>query len=304
MREQAIPLPPGPAPAAAPGGKRILPRIDYASPPGAAALYPPDSVAWAVFKNPVALFVGGIAAVLLELGEPRVRSGVWEHSIFPTDPLTRLQRTGYVTHVSVYAPANVAAKVITGVTRMHERVRGTTPGGAAYHANDPELLDWVQCTVGFGFMEAYSAYCRTLTPAEKDRSYLEAKPSADLFLAHGAPLSVADQEAQFAAMRPKLEPHAILGEFLDIMLRTKGVPLPLRPFQGMMVRAAIALLPDWARATLALDSEKWRLRGWERRTVRMLGALFERIPIPGTPPVEACGRLGLPANYLYRRRKT
>lgn len=303
MREQAIPLPPGPAPAAAPGGKRILPRIDYANPPGAPALYPPDSVAWAVFKNPVALFVGGIAAVLLELGEPRVRSGVWDHSIFPADPLTRLQRTGYVTHVSVYAPAPVAAKVITGVTRMHERVRGTTPGGEAYHANDPELLNWVQCTVGFGFMEAYSAYCRTLTPAEKDRSYREAKPSADLFLAHGAPLSVAEQEAQFEAMRAKLEPHAIIGQFLDIMLRTKGVPLPLRPFQGMMVRAAIALLPGWARRTLVLDGEEWRLRGWERRTVRMLGALFERIPIPGTPPVEACGRLGLPANYLYRRRK-
>ncbi|WP_307117804.1 oxygenase MpaB family protein [Sphingomonas kyeonggiensis] len=303
MREQAIPLPPGPVPAAAPGGKRILPRIDYAIPPGAPALYPPDSVAWAVFKNPVALFVGGIAAVLLELSEPRVRSGVWEHSIFPTDPLTRLQRTGYVTHVSVYAPANVAARVITGVTRMHERVRGTTPAGEAYHANDPELLNWVQCTVGFGFMEAYSAYCRRLTLAEKDRSYLEAKPSADLFLAHGAPLSVAEQQAQFEAMRPKLEPHAIIGQFLDIMLRTKGMPLPLRPFQGMMVRAAIALLPDWARKTLELDGEKWRLRGWERRTVRMLGALFERLPIPGTPPVEASKRLGLPANYLYRRRK-
>lgn len=303
MREQAIPLPPGPAPAAVPGGKRILPRIDYANPPGAAALYPPDSVAWAVFKNPVALFVGGIAAVLLELGEPRVRSGVWEHSIFPTDPLTRLQRTGYVTHVSVYAPANVAAKVITGVTRMHERVRGTTPGGEAYHANDPELLNWVQCTVGFGFMEAYSAYCRTLTPAEKDRSYREAKPSADLFLAHGAPLSVADQEAQFAAMRPRLEPHAIIGEFLEIMLNTKGLPIPLRPFQGMMVRAAIALLPDWACTMFALNEEEWRLRGWERRTVHMLGALFERLPIPGTPPVEASKRLGLPANYLYRRRK-
>jgi len=303
MREQAIPLPPGPAPVAAPGGKRILPRIDYANPPGAAALYPPDSVAWAVFKNPVALFVGGITAVLLELGEPRVRSGVWEHSIFPTDPLTRLQRTGYVTHVSVYAPASVAAKVITGVTRMHERVRGTTPGGAAYHANDPELLDWVQCTVGFGFMEAYSAYCRTLTPAEKDRSYREAKPSADLFLAHGAPLSVAEQRAQFEAMRPKLEPHAIIGEFLEIMLNTKGLPIPLRPFQGMMVRAAIALLPDWACTMFALNGDEWRLRGWERRTVRMLGALFERIPIPGTPPVEASKRLGLPANYLYRRRK-
>jgi len=302
MSEQALPLPAGHVPPAAGRGKPPLPRIDYRNPAGAPALYPPDSIAWAVFKNPVALFVGGIAAVLLELGEPRVRSGVWEHSIFPKDPLTRLQRTGYVTHVSVYAPAPVAEKVITAVTRMHAKVEGRTPKGQPYHANDPELLDWVQCTVGFGFMEAYSAYCRQLSPAEKDQSYREAVPSAELFLAKGAPRSVAEQEAQFAAMRPRIEPHPIIREFLGIMVKTPGVPLPLRPFQRMMVRAAIDLLPDWTRTTLELDGPEWRLRGWQRRAVKGLGALFERLAIPGTPPVEASLRMGLPANYLYHRR--
>lgn len=301
MNEHALPRAADDA-AKAPG-KRSLPRIDYRNPPGAPALYPPDSIAWDVFKNPIALFVGGITAVLLELGEPRVRSGVWEHSIFPTDPLTRLQRTGYVTHVSVYAPAPVATKVITGVTRMHEKVRGLTPRGEAYHANDPVLLDWVQCTVGYGFMEAYSAYCRPLSRAEKDRSYLEAVPSAELFLAKGAPRSVADQEAQFEAMRPHIEPHQIVFDFLDIMQRTPGGPAMLRPFQKMLIRAAIALLPDWARTQLKLDGPEWRLSGTQRRVVRSLGAIFERLPIAGTPPVEACARLGLPANYLYRKRK-
>jgi uncharacterized protein (DUF2236 family) len=50
------------------GGKRALPKIDFLRPPGAAALYAPDSLAWQIYKNPVSLFVGGIAAVLLELG--------------------------------------------------------------------------------------------------------------------------------------------------------------------------------------------------------------------------------------------
>lgn len=40
------------------------------------ALTSPDSLSWQVFKNPVAMFVGGIAAGLLELAEPRVRTGV------------------------------------------------------------------------------------------------------------------------------------------------------------------------------------------------------------------------------------
>ena len=281
-----------------------LPRIDYRNPPGAPALYPPTSVAWHVYKNPIALFVGGITAVLLELGEPRVRSGVWEHSIFPQDPLTRLKRTAYVTHVSVYAPAAMAERVITGVTRMHEKVRGVTPDGAAYHANDPVLLDWVQCTVGFGFMEAYSAYCRPLSREKKDRSYREAIPSARLFLAMGAPRSVAEQEAQFAAMRPHIEPHQIIFDFLNIMLRTPGVPAALRPFKEMMVRAAIALLPDWARERLQLDTPQWRLSARQRRIVVALGRLFERLPVRGTPPVEASLRLGLPANHLYRKRGT
>ena len=48
---------------------------------------PADSVAWRVFRNPVALFVGGVTAVILELAEPRVRSGVWDHTTFRTDPL-------------------------------------------------------------------------------------------------------------------------------------------------------------------------------------------------------------------------
>ena len=52
------------------------PRVDLSQPSGEPALVPPDSVSWRVFKNPLALFVGGVTAVILELAEPRVRSGV------------------------------------------------------------------------------------------------------------------------------------------------------------------------------------------------------------------------------------
>ncbi|HYE43013.1 MAG TPA: oxygenase MpaB family protein, partial [Caulobacteraceae bacterium] len=61
--------------------------IDFASPPGEPAMAAPDSVSWQVFKNPLTLFVGGVAAVILELAEPRVRAGVWDHSSFRRDPL-------------------------------------------------------------------------------------------------------------------------------------------------------------------------------------------------------------------------
>ena len=48
-----------------------LPSIDFSSPPGEPAFAEPHSVSWRVFKNPIALFIGGTAAVILELAEPR-----------------------------------------------------------------------------------------------------------------------------------------------------------------------------------------------------------------------------------------
>jgi uncharacterized protein (DUF2236 family) len=279
-----------------------MPDVDYLRPHGAPALYAHDSLAWHVFKNPVSLFVGGVTAVLLELAEERVRTGVWEHSIFRKDPVTRMRRTGHATHVSVYAPAEAARKLIGGVVRMHGRVGGHTPRGTPYQANDPELLDWVQCTVSYGFMEAYAAYCRPLTDAERDRFYAETLPAARLFLSTGAPRSLAEQRAQFAAMEPKLESHPIVFEFLDIMRRTPAVPLPLRPLQFAMIRAAIDLLPDWLIERLGLEGPEWRLGAGERRLIAGLGRMFERLPIPNAPPMLACRRMGLPANYLYRRR--
>src|SRR5438552_18661325 len=116
------------------------PRVDFAHPLGEPALTPPDSVSWQVFKNPVAIFIGGMAAVILELAEPRVRTGVWEHSSFRTDPLARMERTGLAAMVTVYGARSVAERMIAGVRGMHARVSGATPDGQRYRANEPELL--------------------------------------------------------------------------------------------------------------------------------------------------------------------
>jgi len=67
---------------------------DFSKPTGESALVSPDSVSWRVFKNPVSLFVGGVTAVIMELAEPRVRTGVWEHTTFRVNPIRRLRRTG------------------------------------------------------------------------------------------------------------------------------------------------------------------------------------------------------------------
>ena len=75
-------------------------KVDYLNPPGEPAFAGPDSVSWQVFKNPIALAIGGVAAVLLEFADARIRSGVWDHSVFKTDPIGRSKRTVVCPHES------------------------------------------------------------------------------------------------------------------------------------------------------------------------------------------------------------
>lgn len=272
-------------------------RFDFAQPKGAAALFAPTSVAWRVMKNPVALTIGGIAAVILELAEPRVRTGVWEHTTFRTDPVARMRRTGMAAMVTVYGPADKARAMIAGVVRGHARVEGVTPAGAPYRANDEELLNWVNATAGYGFFEAYHRFVRPLTRTEMDQVYAEGEEAAALYGAHGAPKSSAEMAALFAAMRPKLERSEIVFDFLEIV---RNAPLlPSRSLQRMMVRAAVDLTPGWARDILGLGS-RYGLRPGGETALRTLGAASDRIVLESAPPSQACVRLGLAPDYLYR----
>jgi uncharacterized protein (DUF2236 family) len=278
--------------------------VDFLRPAGEPALVAPDSVSWQVFRNPVALFVGGISAVILELAEPRVRSGVWDHTTFRTDPVSRMERTGLAAMVTIYAARSVAEQMIAGVSRMHERVQGTTPAGVAYRANDPQLLVWVQATAAFGFLEAYCAFVRPLDAACRDRFYAEGQEAARLYGAVTAPRSVADVEALFHSMRPQLERSEIVFEFLSILERTAILPRPLARLQSILIRAAIEITPPWARDLLGLADARRGLRPYERRIVAALGRLSDRVLLPSSPPAEACRRLGLTTDVLAPARGT
>lgn len=275
------------------------PDIDFTSPAGEPALVPASSVSWRVFKNPVTLFVGGVAAVLLELAEPRVRAGVWEHTSFRDDPLTRMRRTGLAAMVTVYAARSAAGAMIARVGRMHARVSGVAAEGAPYRADDPELLTWVQATAAFAFVEAYGACVRPLSPDERDRFYAEGRDAAALYGATGAPTSQVELDALFAAMRPKLSRSDVVFEFLDIVRRTPIAPWPARSLQTPLIKAAVAITPADVRAILGLDGA-W-LPSWpERESVRLAARAADRVVMDANPAVQACRRLGLPPDWLWR----
>lgn len=261
---------------------------------------PADSVAWQVFRNPVALFVGGVAAVILELAEPRVRAGVWDNSSFRTDPVDRLRRTGLAAMVTVYAARSVAEEMIAGIRRIHDSIEGVAETGERYRANDPELLDWVQATACFGFLEAYCAYVAPLSEAQRDGFYAQSLPAARLYGAVGAPGSEAEMKGQMEAMRPRLEPSPVLSKFLSIMRTAPVLPAPARPLQRLFVRAAVDILPRPFRSQLGLSG----LSGAERRIVAAAARASGRIRLDTSPPARASVRLGLPPDYLWKAAAT
>jgi uncharacterized protein (DUF2236 family) len=271
---------------------------NFAQPLWEEALVPAASVSWRILKNPISLFIGGTAAVILELAEPAVRAGVWEHSTFRKDPLRRLRRTGLAAMISVYGARSVAEPMIARVVRMHASVHGTTPAGINYSASDPHLLTWVHATASFGFAEAYSRFVQPLSTENFNDFYREGAPVSDLYGAHGAPRSAADMQSLFDTTYPRLAPSPIIFEFLRIMHQTAAFPRPLRWLQPMLLRAAVELIPERLRECLGL-SEHYGLRATERWMTRCAGASADRIVLPASPAVQSCLRLGLPMTHLY-----
>ncbi|MDV3455556.1 oxygenase MpaB family protein [Sphingomonas sp. HF-S4] len=272
-----------------------LDGTDFRQPAGEPALLPPDSVSWRVFRNPVTMYVGGIAAVLLELGEPRVRHGVWDHSSFKRDPAHRMRRTGAAAMVTVYGARSQFEALAARVNRMHAQVQGETGDGRAYVASDPELLLWVQATASWAFLQAYHRYAEPLTQAERDRFYAEARPGAALYGVDAPPASEAAMDALMMRMRPQLEPSPVIEELIAILRTADILPRALRPVQKLGVRAAIDLLPPEMRRQLGLAGQT--LRPTERMLLKLLARGAVRFELPSSPARQAEARVADRGSY-------
>jgi len=273
--------------------------VDYTKPRGEPAFMAPDSVSWRVFKNPVALAIGGICAVLLEFADARIRSGVWDHSVFKTDPIGRSKRTGIAAMVGVFGPQSAARRVIQGVTNMHAGVEGETPSGEPYKAMDQDLLSWVSATAGFGFLTAYDRFVRSVSDDDKTRFFAEGEVISRLYGVEKPILSLADFDAMLEGLLPRFEPHPINTEFLDVMRSGRAARAVPRGLHSALVHAAIAILPREVRARLELGSE-YDLSPRGERVVKAMTQIAERVPDLTGPAAQASQRLGLPRTFLWR----
>ncbi len=204
--------------------------------------------------------VGGLRALLLQALHPLAMAGVAQNSDFRTDPWGRLQRTADYVGVTTYGTTAEAEKLSARIRRIHSHIRGVEPeSGEPYRADDPELLRWIHCCEVGSFLTAYQRGGGPLSAEEADTYLGEQTLSAQLvgLDPEEVPATVAELDAYFAAMRPRLRVTAEAREaarfiLLPPMPRLLAVGTPARPAWAGLATLAFALLPPWARRMYSL----------------------------------------------------
>lgn len=239
-----------------------------------AALHPPGSVIWRVHGDVTTMTVGGIAALLMQMLHPAALAGVWDHSVFRDDMMGRLRRTARFIAVTTYAAQDDAHAAIAQVRRIHAGVRGTLADATPYAASDPHLLAWVHACEATAFLDAWIAFGQPGMPrAEQDRYFAEAALVARELGADPVPCSRAEADALLARFRPELEVNRRTREVARLILRQRPPSAAAAPVHALLVQAAVAILPRWARRMHALAPPPLVAPAARAGTLAVAGAL-------------------------------
>jgi len=226
---------------------------DPANPPIAIArdgsgLFAPDSVIRRVHIDVTGMMVGGVAALMLQMLHPKVLAGVWDHSNFREDMHARLRGTARFIAQTTFETRAAAEAQIARVRHIHDAVNGTLPDGSPYSANDPRLLAWVHVAEASSFLDGWIRYGEPgMSAGDQDRYFAEVALIGRMLGADPVPRSRAEAEAIVGDFLPDLIADHRSDEVLHLLLRQRPPSALLIPFQTMTMRAAIDLLPDWAR---------------------------------------------------------
>lgn len=277
-----------------------MPRFDFSLPKGDPGLLGPGSMGWKVSANPVVSAVGGIAAVILELAEKHVRAGVWDHSTFKVEPIRRMERTGMAAAAVTYGPTAMAEQTFQRVTRMHERVTGTTHDGESYHAMEPALLTWVHATASWGFLNAYKRYADPkLSREDEDRYYREGEVIGKGFGAEWVPTSAREMDAYMAEMTPTLYANETVQEFIGLVRNATPLGAAGKPLQRLVTQAAIDLLPEHLQKQCGVAVSA-ATKPMVRPAMRALASTagFAMRFAKDQPAYQACRRMGVSTDCL------
>lgn len=220
--------------------------------PSEHALFEPDSPIRMVHADVVAMMVGGMRALLLQMLHPVALQGVLDHSDFREDVAGRLRRTARFIAVTTYGHRDEAARTIAAVNAIHRRITGTLPDGSPYSATEPTVLGWVHLAEATSFLEAYLAYGDPAMPVKaQDRYFEQAAVVAEMLGAAPIPRSRAEAADLMTQMRGALRGSAATREVASFVLQGAAGRKP-NPVARTLGTAAVDLLPPFARTMLGL----------------------------------------------------
>ncbi|WP_405786843.1 DUF2236 domain-containing protein [Streptomyces sp. NBC_00029] len=201
------------------------------------------------------MFIGGLAALLLQSLHPVAMAAVAAHSGYRGDPWGRLHRTSTFLAVTTFATSADAEAAVARVREVHARIRGRTPDGVPYRADDPELLTWVHIAEADCFLRAHQRYGRSPLDAAGCDAYLaDTARVARALGADGPPESERDLALLMARYRPGLRVTAASRDTARFLLTDPPLPGAARLPYALLAAAAVDLLPSWAKAAVAADA--------------------------------------------------
>jgi uncharacterized protein (DUF2236 family) len=214
--------------------------------------FPPDAAIRRVHGD-ASMFVGGLRALLLQSLHPAAMAGVAGHSGYRCDPWGRLARTSTFLAVTAFGTADDAQEAVDRVRSVHARIRGRTPEGVPYRADDPELLRWVHVAEVDSFLRAHQRFGRRpLDRAGADAYLRDAAVVGHRLGATDLPEDVDALDSALTAFRPALAAGDQARDTARFLLTEPPVPPTMRPGYALLSRAAVATLPDWVVAELGL----------------------------------------------------
>lgn len=204
-----------------------------------------------VHADVVAMMVGGMRGLLLQMLHPDALHGVLDHSDFRADMHGRLRRTARFIAVTTYGHRDDAEKAIERVNRIHASVEGTLPDGTPYSARDPQTLAWVHLAEATSFLEAHLRYVRpSMPPAEQDAYFRQFAVIARKLHAEPVPENREEAAELELAMRPRLQGSEQARSVARMILEQR--PRGSAAVQPLLAAAAVDLLPPYARTMLGL----------------------------------------------------
>ena len=228
------------------GGEAPVPVSDE-------ALFAKDTPIRMVHADIVAMMVGGIRGLLLQMLHPHALQGVLDHSNFRSDMHGRLRRTARFIAVTTFGHRDDAQAAIERVNRIHAAVGGALPDGSSYSASNPRVLAWVHVAEATSFLAAYLRHVRPdMFGSEQDEYYRQFAVVARALGADPVPLDRREADTIFRDLRTDLTATPAAREVADLVLRQRPQGAP-PAVQAMLGAEAVALLPPFARSMLGLE---------------------------------------------------